>query len=186
MAQYHDLYLKTVVILLADVFEAFRKTAFEFNKLDPLHYLSSPGLSWYACLKKTGVQLEILTDPDQYLFIEKGMRGGLSLIYNRYARANNPYLPESYDRNAENSYIVYLDSNNFYGYALSEPLPTGKLGFIESPKVENFDLDSKLVENPKRCILEVDLQYPSHLHGLHNDYSLAPEKVSVEAGMLSW
>ena len=90
MHNYHDLYLETDVILLADVFEEFRKMSLNFYKLDPLHYVSSPGLSWDACLKMTNVTLELLTDPDHYLFIEKGMRGGVSMISHRHAKANNP------------------------------------------------------------------------------------------------
>jgi len=186
MGQYHDLYLSTDVVLLADVFEKFRKTALKYYRLDPLHYFSSPGLSWDACMKMTGANLELLTDPDQYLFSEKGLRGGISMICNRFAEANNPYLPpECYDRGKENSYIVYLDCNNLYGYAMSEPLPTGKFRFLESPEVENFDLGSKLADDTTGYILEVDLNYPDHLHDKHNDYPLAPEKVVVTADMLS-
>ena len=185
LGQYHDLYLKTDVVLLADVFESFRKTSLKNYKLDPLHYFSSPGLSWDACLKMTGVPLELFTTPDMYLFSEKGMRGGVSLICNRYAKANNPYLPESYVASEDTSYITYLDCNNLYGYAMSQPLPTGKFRFLESPEVEAFDLKSKLAEAPKGYILEVDLHYPAHLHDIHNDYPLAPEKVAVRADMLS-
>ena len=126
------------MILLADVFEEFRKMSLNFYKLDPLHYVSSPGLSWDACLKMTNVTLELLTDPDHYLFIEKGMRGGMSMISHRHAKANNPYLLHQggYDEYVEKSYIMYLDYNNLYGFAMSELLPTGKFCFLDPDKIE--------------------------------------------------
>ena len=96
-----------------------------------MHYVSNPGLSWDACLKMTNVTLELITDPDHYLFIEKGMRGGVSMISHRHAKANIPYLLDQggYDANVEKSYIMYLDCNNLYGFAMSEALPTGKFDF---------------------------------------------------------
>src|SRR6218665_2956122 len=137
MGQYHEMCMLVDVVLLADVFQAFRNMSLSYYRLDPLHYFSSPGLSWDACLKTTGVQLEQITEPDQYIFSEKGLRGGVSLICHRYAQANNPYLPpECYNRDEENSFIMYLDCNNLYGYAMSEPLPTGGFRFLGSPEVE--------------------------------------------------
>jgi RNase P subunit RPR2 len=185
MQEYHDLYLQTDVILLTDVFEEFRKMSLNFYKLDPLHYYSSPGLSWDACLRMTDVSLELLTDPDKYLFIEKGMRGGVSMISNRYAKANNKYLVQGYDENVEPSYIMYLDCNNLYGYAMCEPLPTGQFRFLDPDEREDFDLHSKSAEDCKGYILEVDLDYPTNLHHSHNDYPLAPEKAKVTPHMLS-
>ena len=185
MRNYHDLYLETDVILLADVFEEFRKMSLNYYRLDPLHYVSSPGLSWDACLKMTKVDLELISDPDQYLFIEKGMRGGVSMISNRYAKANNPYLAQGYDPNVESSYIMYLDCNNLYGFAMSEPLPTGKFRFLDPDELEDFDLRSKSDDDTKGFILEVDLEYPPHLHNPHNDYPLAPEKMAISDDMLS-
>ena len=89
LGEYHDLYLKSDVLLLADVFENFRKTRLEYYKLDPCHYFSAPGLAWDACLKMTSVSLELISDIDKYLFIEKGLRGGVSIITHRKATANN-------------------------------------------------------------------------------------------------
>ena len=94
MGEYHDLYLTSDILLLADVFENFRKTCLEYYKLDPCHYFSSPGLAWNAMLKMTKIKLELLTDVDMYLFIEKGLRGGISYIANRYGKANNKYMKE--------------------------------------------------------------------------------------------
>ena len=96
MGDYHDHYLKKDVLLLADVFEKFIGTCLKFYVLDPCHYFSSPGLSWDAMLKMTGIKLEKISNTDKYSFIEKGMRGGVSYIAKRYAKANNTYT-ENYD-----------------------------------------------------------------------------------------
>ena len=89
MGEYHDLYIASDVLLLTDVFENFRKTCLEYYKLDPCHYFTSPGLSWDAMLKMTNMKLELMTDIDMFQFIEKGLRGGISYIANRYGKANN-------------------------------------------------------------------------------------------------
>ena len=94
LGEYHDLYLKSDVLLLADVFENFRKTCLNHYGLDPAHYMSSPGLSWDAMLKKTGIWLELITDIDMQFFIEKGMRGGISYIAHRYGKANDKYMKD--------------------------------------------------------------------------------------------
>ena len=124
MGEYHDLYLKSDILLLADVFENFRKTCLQYYKLDPCHYFTSPGLSWDAMLKMTDIKLELMTDIDMFQFIEKGMRGGISYIANRYGKANNKYM-KTYDEKAPSKYIMYLDANNLYGSAMSQYLPTG-------------------------------------------------------------
>ena len=124
MGEYHDLYLKSDILLLADVFENVRKTCLKYYKLDPSYYFSSPGLSWDAILKMTDIKLELITDVDQYLFIERASKGGVSYIANRYAKANNKYM-KKYDENLPSKYIMYLDANNLYGWAMSQYLPTG-------------------------------------------------------------
>ena len=124
MGEYHDLYLVSNVLLLTDVFENFRKTCMQYYKLDPCHYFTSPGLSWDAMLKMTNIKLELMTDIDMLQFIEKGMCGGVSYIANRYRNANNKYMKE-YNEKASSKYIMYLDANNLYGWALSQYLPTG-------------------------------------------------------------
>ena len=178
MGEYHDLYLKSDVLLLADVFETFRKTCLHYYKLDPCHYFTSPGLSWDAMLKMTGVKLELMSDIDQYLFIEKGIRGGVSYISKRYAKANNKYI-SNYNSKEPSNYITYLDANNLYGWAMSQNLPTGGFKWLSPNEI---DLRK---ETKKGYILEVDLEYPEHLHESHNDYPLAPEKVEVKEHMLS-
>ena len=180
MGDYHDLYLKSDILLLADVFENFRKTCLQYYKLDPCHYFTSPGLSWDAMLKMTNVKLELICDIDMFQFIEKGMRGGTSYIANRYGKANNKYMKE-YDEKEPSKYIMYLDANNLYGWAMSQYLPTGGFKWL-SPK-QNL---AEYTENSKKgLILEVDLEYPKELHDLHNDYPLGPEKVKVTNEMLS-
>ena len=184
MGEYHDLYLKSDILLLADVFENFRSTCLEYYKLDPCHYFTSPGLSWDAMLKMTDIQLELMTDIDMFQFIEKGMRGGISYIANRYGKANNKYM-KTYDEKAPSKYIMYLDANNLYGWAMSQYLPTGGFRWMTKSQINNMDL-AKYNENSKKgLILEVDLEYPEGVHNLHNDYPLGPEKVKVTEDMLS-
>ena len=182
MGQYHDLYLKSDVLLLADIFENFREICLDIYGLDPAHYVSSPGLSWDGMQKMTGVSLDLISDVDMQNFIEKGMRGGISTITHRYAQANNKYM-KNYDPQKESSYITYLDANNLYGWAMSQKLPTGDFRWIPSP--DSINLDSYDENSAKGLILEVDLEYPPELHHLHNDYPLAPEKMVVREEMLS-
>ena len=177
MGEYHDLYLKSDILLLADVFENFRRTCLEYYKLDPCNYFTSPGLSWDAMLKMTDIQLELMTDIDMFQFIEKGMRGGISYITNRYGKANNKYM-KTYDDNAPSKYIMYLDANNLYGWAMSQYLPTGGFRWMTEKQIDKINL-AKYYENSKKgLILEVNLEYP-------NDYPLGPEKVKVTENMLS-
>ena len=184
MGEYHDLYLKSDILLLADVFENFRKTCLEFHKLDPCHYFTSPGLSWDAMLKMTNIKLELMIDIDMFQFIEKGMRGSISYIANRYGKGNNKYM-KSYDKTKPTKYIMYLDANNLYGWAMSQYLPTGGFRWMTEKQISKLDL-AKVNENSKKgLILEVDLEYPKALHNLHNDYPLAAERVCVNKEMLS-
>ncbi|MCG8569825.1 MAG: hypothetical protein MJB14_06770 [Spirochaetes bacterium] len=130
LGEYHDLYLKSDILLLADVFENFRYACLENFNLDPCHYCTTPGMAWDAMLKMTGVQLELITDIDQQLLIEKGMRGGISYIANRHLKANNKYL-EDYKPELESSYLIYLDANNLYGWAMIQPLPYGGFKWVK-------------------------------------------------------
>ena len=116
LGDYHDLYVKSDTLLLADVFENFRDMCLKEYELDPAHFVSLPGLAWQACLKKTNIELELLTDYDMLLMIEKGITGGICHSIQRYAKANNKYM-KNYNNNEESSYIQYLDANNLYGWA---------------------------------------------------------------------
>ena len=106
MVDYHDHYLKKDVLLLTDVFEKFIDTCLKYYELDPWHYFSAPGLSLDAMLKMTDVKLEKISDIDQYLFIEKGTRGGISYVGKRYVKANNKYMCD-YDSNKQSAFITY-------------------------------------------------------------------------------
>ena len=169
---YHDLYLKTDALLQADVFENFRNVRVENYKFDPAWNYTSPGLAWDACLKKTEVRLDLFNDVDMLLMIEKGIRCGVSTITKRYGKANNPYMGEDFDKNSPTKYISYLDANNLYGWAMSQPLPTHGFEWMNEEEQKNWRNHS--------CILEVDLEYPKELHDLHNDYPLAPERLKIE------
>ena len=150
---YHNLYLKCDVLLLADVFEKFRNNSLKDYGLCLSHYLSAPHLSCDSMLKMTKTKLEFIQDPDMNIFFEKRTRGGIS---NRYSKANNKYL-KSYDPKQESIYIIYLDANNLYGYAMSKFLRTSGFKWID-PK--DFDLKKYTRNSSKGCVLEVDPEYP--------------------------
>ena len=124
MGEYQDLYLRTDVILLANVFESFRRVCLENYGLNPSHFYTA-GLAWKACLKKTGVRLKLLLDPDMLLMFERGIRGGITQSVHRWAAANNPYMGSEYDKSKPTKYLQYLEANSLYGWAMSQPLPTG-------------------------------------------------------------
>ena len=181
---YHNLYLKSDVLLLADVFENFRATCLRHYKLDPLHYYTSPGLAWDACLKITGQELELLHDYDMLMMFERGIRGGITHIAKRYAEANNKYMTE-YNPDKPSTYIQYLDANNLYGWAMTQSLPTHGFKWMKNltkkslMKILEQTNSSMTNHERKGYIFEVDLDYPSDLWGSHNDYPLAPEKINV-------
>ena len=134
LGDYHDLYLRTDVLLLADVFENFRQTAMATYGLDPAHYYTLPGYSWDCLLKCTNIRLEQITEANMYLFIEKGLRGGISMVSHRHATANNQYM-ENYNNEEPTSFIQYLDANNLYGWAMSQPMPTGGFQWVSHVSV---------------------------------------------------
>ena len=140
LGEYHDLYLKTDVLSLCDVFEKFINACLNYYVLDPCHYFSSPGSSWDAMLKMTKIELELINDIDMHLFIEKGMRGGISYIAKRYSKANNKYTKD-YDNSEETNFIMYFDANNLYGWAMMQYLPYGGFKWISSKEINNFNLD---------------------------------------------
>ena len=155
LGDYHDVYLATDVLLLADVFETFRKTCLNHYGLDPAHFYTSPGLSWEACLKKTGVELELLTDHDMLLMFEKGIRGGIVQAVHRYAKANNKYMGQNYNpEEEESSYLQYLDANNLYGWAMTQNLPVGGFKWIEN--VERFN-SSKMISRLVEKLIRKDM-----------------------------
>ena len=181
LGNYHDLYAKSDTLLLADVFENFRDMCIKEYKLDPAHFVSLPGLAWQACLKKTNIESELLTDYDMLLMVEKGIRGGICHSIHRYAKANNKYM-QNCNNNEELSYIQYLDANNLYGWAMSKKLPVNGFKWFDSNKINEINEDfikSYDENNDKGYILEVDVKYPKRLHELHSDLLFLSERMEV-------
>ncbi|GFW95212.1 c2H2-type domain-containing protein [Trichonephila clavipes] len=180
LGEYHDLYVSSDVLLLADVFENFRKICLKNYELDPAHLITSPSLAWQACLKMCQQPLELFTSIDMHLFIEKGIRGGISTICKRYARANNRYL-ENYDPSSPSKYIIYLDANNLYGWAMSQALPYGDFKWI-SPDTFNKEHILSIPENS-----EVGYIFEPDGHGyelVSSVRALVPQKFSVEEELM--
>ena len=196
LGDYHDLYVQSDTLLLANVFNNFRDMCLKEYELDPAHFLSLPGLAWQACLKKTNIELELLTDYDMLLMLEEGIRGGICHSIHRYAKANNKYK-KNYNNNEESSYIQYLDANNLYGWAMSKKLPVSEFKWLDNDKTaepteepSSLEHSAKHVikekfiknynENDKKgYILEVDVKYPKELHDLHCDLPFLPERMEI-------
>lgn len=174
LGDYCDLYVKTDVLLLADVFENFRETCLSAYSLDPCQYLTAPSLSWNAMLLATGIELDLLTDYEMVQFIQGGIRGGISQVMCRHAKANNKFM-KNYNSNEESSFIIYLDVNNLYGDAMSSYLPTGNFRWLSQNEIDNFDIENQETDAEIGFFLEVDLIYPQSLHDSHKEYPFCPE-----------
>ena len=180
LGEYHDLYVQSDTLLLADVFENFRNTCLKVYELDPAHFLSLPGLARQACLKKTNAKLELLTDYDILLMVEEGIRGGICHSIQRYAKVNNKYM-KNYNENEKYSYIQYLDANNLYGWAMSQKLPVNDFKWIEDTSEINEEFIKNYDENNnKGYILEVDVKYPRKLHDIHSDLPFLPKRMKID------
>ena len=180
LGEYHDLYVQSDTLLLADVFENFRNTCLKVYELDPAHFLSLPGLAWQACLKKTNVKLELLTDYYMLTMVEEGIRGGICHSIHRYTKANNKYM-NNYDESKESSYIQYLDANNLYGWAMSQKLPKNNFKWVKDTSKINEEFIKNYNENShKGYILEVDVKYPKKLHDLHSDLPFLPRRMKID------
>ena len=199
--EWHDLYLNLDVLLLADVFENFRKVSFESFGLDPgNNSYTLPNFGWDCMLKMTKAKLELMTELDMFLLIEKrGIRGGISCIFTKYAKANNPYLKD-FDPTKPITYISYVDANGLYAGIMRDTLPFGDLHFVDVATFMKYQFDKLMRETKRRrieCIqyeddevsngyyFEVDLYYPPELHNAHNDYPMAVERKTVTKDMLS-
>ena len=134
LGDYHDLYVQSDTLLLADVFGNFRNVCIKVYDLDPDHFLSAPGLAWQARLKKTEVRLELLTDVDMLLMVEKGIRGGIYHAIYKYAKASNKYM-KNYNKDKEESFLQYLDGNKLYGWAMSQKLPVSGFKWKKNVKI---------------------------------------------------
>ena len=148
--------------------------------LDRVKCFSAPGLAWRATLKKTEVKLELLTDIDMLLMVEKGIRGGICHVINRYAKANNKYVKD-YDKNIEPSNLKYWDVNNLYGWTMSQKLPVNEFEQTKDTSKFNEDFIKNYNEDSgERYFLEVDVQYSEKLHERHNDLPFLPERMKIE------
>lgn len=170
LGNYSDLYLKVDVLLLSDVFENFRDLCMKTYNLDPAFYCTAPGFSFDSMLKDTSIKLGLLTDYDMLLYI-KGIRGGLVQASMRYAKANNPKVPD-YDETKEKSWLIYQDCNNLNGWAMNHYMPSGGLKWVEAKLDGLNNLDDT---SPIRRIYEVDVSYPLDLHDKHNHLPFLPE-----------
>ena len=162
LGDYHDLHVQSDTLLLADVFENFRNMCIEVYEIDPAHFLSAPGLAWQACLKKTDVKLELLTDVDMLLMVEAGVQGGICHAIHRYAKANNRNM-KNYNKDKEESFFEYLDAKNMHGWEMSEPLPVNGFDWME----DLFKIDEDFTKNydknsDKGYMLEVDVECPKN------------------------
>ena len=179
LGEYHDLYVQSDTLLLTDVFENFRNTCLKVYELDLAHFLSLPGLAWQACLKKTNIKLELLTDYDMLLMVEEGIRGGICHSIHRHTKANNKYM-EDYDENKESSYIQYLDANNLYGWAMSQKLPINDFKWVENNEINKEFIKNYNENSNKGYILEADVKYRKKLHDLHSDLPFLPKKMKID------
>ena len=175
LGHYHHLYVQSDTLLLADVFKNFGNKSIEIYELDAAHFLSAPGLAWPAFFKKIEVELELLTNNDMLLLAEKGTRGGICQAIHRYAKANNKYM-KNYDKNITSSYLIYLDANNLYGWAMSQKLPVNGFQWVEDLSqfkkhfTKNYDENSD-----KGYFLEVDAEYPKNLFNFQRDLAFLLE-----------
>ena len=179
LGDYHVLYVSLDVALLADVFENFRDTSVNIDKLDPANYLSAPGLSWQSPLKKTGVKLELLTDENMLLLFEKGIRGSMCNVIHKYAKDNNKYM-KNYDVTKESTFLMYVNVNNLYGWAMSKKLPIDNfkweagLSTFTEDFIKNYD-----EESDTGYLFYAYIAYPKNLHKLHADLPFLPHRMKV-------
>ncbi len=184
LGAYSDIYLKMDVTILADVFEDFCNICLKIYNLDPKHYYTSPGLSWDAMLKFTKINLDLISDIDMIHFLKKGIRGGISQCTSRHSIANNKYM-HKYDPKKILKYLLYLDANNLYGWAMSQRLPYGGFKWLNTEEISKIEINNVELDSHKGYILEVDLEYPSKLHDAHNDLPFCVENIIPSDGQFS-
>ena len=194
---YYNTYLKTDISLLADVFETFRNTCLKNYELDPAHFYTAPGLAWQALLKTAAeycehekkrkdcelcpdeFRLELLTDIDMLLMVEKGIRGGITQAVKRYAKANNKYMKDLYNPDEKSMYLQYLDANNLYGWAMVQNLPTHRFKWKNGEDFTPEKIEKLFIKNKRGYLLENDVEYPKELHVNHNELPFLVEKMKI-------
>ena len=130
------------------------------------------------------VELQLISDIDMNLYLEAGLRGGVSVISNRYSKTNNKYL-EDFRPHEASKYIIYLDANKLYGFAMSQSLPVDSFAWLSEDEFDEVDISNVSDDNDIGYVLEVDLEYPVELRDLHSDFPLCPEKIKVTDEILS-
>ena len=181
LGKYMELYVALDTCLLADVFESFRTVSNERYSLDPVNYLTLASFAFDAMLRKTNVTLELFTDADMYLFIERGLRGGVCSVMQREAKASNPRTGDETGK----SWIVYYDANNLYGGPMRQYLPEKEFEWVTESEIASINIQNVADDGETGYILEVDLHYPVHLHDAHLQLPLAPENMRIKETMLS-
>ena len=176
MKEYHNLYVQSNTVQLADIFEQFRILCLREYNLDPAYYCTTPVLAFDAYLKYTNVKLELLTDEDMHLMFEKGIRGGVSQVMHRDATANNKYM-NNHDPNAPSNYLMCVDANNLYGWGMCKKQPLNNFQWdhqidkYTSDFIRNYDENCDI-----GYLLDVDIEYPENLHELHRYLPFLPVK----------
>ena len=171
------MYVQLDTLLLADCFENFRNLCQKQYELDPCYFISTQGLAFEVFLKKTQVKLELLTDIDMILMIENGIRGGITQAIHKCSSANNKYM-ESYIVDILSSYLMYLDINNLYGYAMCRKLPLNGFKWVRNlAKITNeFIMNYDAETSEKGYVLEADIEYPKELYKEHSELPFCPSK----------
>ena len=174
LGEYHDLYLKTDTLLLA-VFENVSKACLKVYQLDPVKFLSAPGLAQQGALK-----LQLLTDINMLLMLEKRIRGGICHEIYRYAKANNKYMKD-YDKSKKSSYLKYWDVINLQSWALSQKLPVNNFNWIKDTSQFNEDFIKTYNEEcDEGHFPEADIQYPEKLDEYHNELPFLSGRMKIE------
>ena len=177
LGDYHDVYLRTDVLILGDFFQKFREACMQVYNLDPAHFYSAPNLSCDAMLITTGVKLELLQDIDQLLFFEKGIRGGINgLGALRHFEANNKYL-ENFNPDEESTFGAFFDVTSLYAGTMQKEMPVG--GYKWCTEITLSEILSTPADSAFGYFVEVDLAYAAEVHDVHNDLPLAPEKIKI-------
>ena len=172
----HDLYMKTDVILLTDVFEEFSNMCFKYFGFDPKNYYTAPGHAWDALLKYSGAKLEPPVAEDMYIFQEKGIRGGYSNIHKRYSKANHKYLAD-FDEDMESKFLIYWDFNSMYATAMLKALPYNGFRWADEAEIRRIDqliMEERYDEIPP-CTISVDFEHIPENYPKEKIFAMCPD-----------